>query len=59
MRADVVVIGASVAAVAGAGAAAVVAVAAVAACCGVRVCVVWQARPDLYRWVASTDLSKP
>ena len=54
MRADVVVIGASVAAVAGAAA-----VAAVAACGGVRVCVVWQARPDLYRWVASTDLSKP
>ena len=56
MRADVVVIGADVAAavVAGAGA-----VAAVAACCGGRVRVVWQARPDLYRWVASTDLSKP
>ena len=57
MRADVVVIGASVAAVAGA--VAVAAVAAVAACGGGRVCVVWQARPDLYRWVASTDLSKP
>ena len=56
MRAVVVVIGASVAAVAGAGA---VTVAAVAACCGGRVRVVWQARPDLYRWVASTDLSKP